>query len=361
MEANEQATSWPFSSKRERRLWLLAFIVQLGIFSSLGPARTVVELLRERGLLQVSVTIAVLAVLVPLAWQWLKSRPGWSEIGVALGIAFVYWLTFIRIENPAERTHLIEYGVLAALIHMALLERESHGRRLPMSAAFAMAATALLGLLDEGIQYVLPNRVFDWIDVFFNAFAGFMVIVARLALAPVRLPGWRLWFLWLLAAAVGWGWSLDPGTFGAGGTLEVLPAVFTLTLPRFPGVAVGAVTVGTLHWLILRRYFPRAIRWALASLASATVAALMLWFSNLIQPNAGVILAVTLHGSVAGLMQWLVLRQQVGRAGWWVLFSTIGWLTAIALADFVGPPGWAAFGAVTGTLLIGLLRQKADG
>lgn len=35
--------------------------------------------------------------------------------------------------------------------------------------------TALFGLLDEGIQAMLPNRVFDVRDVFFNALAGFMV------------------------------------------------------------------------------------------------------------------------------------------------------------------------------------------
>jgi hypothetical protein len=34
-------------------------------------------------------------------------------------------------------------------------------------------------------------------------------------------------------------------------------------------------------------------------------------------------------GSVVGLMQWLVLRAQVSRSGWWVLASTAGFAVAV--------------------------------
>ena len=37
--------------------------------------------------------------------------------------------------------------------------------------ALTVAVTALLGTLDEGIQAMLPSRVFDVRDIFFNAFA----------------------------------------------------------------------------------------------------------------------------------------------------------------------------------------------
>ena len=55
-----------------------------------------------------------------------------------------------------ERTHLIEYGVVAVFIHEALTERASHGRRVPLPAALAVLGTALVGTLDEGIQAFLP-------------------------------------------------------------------------------------------------------------------------------------------------------------------------------------------------------------
>ncbi len=95
------------------------------------------------------------------AVQWIRKRPGWSEVGVAIGVALAYWLAFIRIENPAERTHLVEYGIVAALIHQALLERERNGRRVPNPAALTVVATALLGLLDECIQAIIPGRYFE--------------------------------------------------------------------------------------------------------------------------------------------------------------------------------------------------------
>lgn len=175
-----------FTSARERRLWLWTGIVLATIYSTLGPAATVAAFLRERGLLRISVTLFVLLVVGGVAWRWLRRRPRPAEIAVALGIAGVYAMTWFRIPIPEERTHLIEYGVVALLIHQALLERRRHGRRVPLPALLALVATALLGLLDEGVQALLPNRVYDPIDVGFNAFAAVLAIGASVTLAWVR-------------------------------------------------------------------------------------------------------------------------------------------------------------------------------
>lgn len=347
-----------FTSDRERHLWLWALAIILTIYSTLGLARTVVDALRERNLLQVSFAAVVLLLVAAIVVPWLKRRPGWSEIGVAIGIALAYWMTFLRIQNPAERTHLLEYGVVAALIHMALLERVNHGRSVPWPAALTVALTALLGLLDELIQAVLPSRFFDWQDVFFNAFAGFMVIVARLALAPVKRPGWRLWFLWLMAGAIGWGWSLDPGLYGEGRTFEIVHSLPAVEIPPYQGVATGAIVVGILHWLILRRYLPGSFQWVPMNMAAAALGALLVWLMGLLDPDLGFVVGVGLYGTVAGGLQWLVLRRHIARAGWWILASTIGWLVAIPVGDISGPPGWAIYAAVTGAVLVGLLRQE---
>jgi len=93
------------------------------------------------------------------------------------------------VESLEERTHLIEYSLVAILIHQALIERQRQGRQVPSSAALAVVVTALLGLLDECIQAILPNRVFDLVDIGFNALAGLMAILASLALARARR--WR--------------------------------------------------------------------------------------------------------------------------------------------------------------------------
>lgn len=348
-----------FTSDRERRLWLWVLAVLVAIYATLGIAGRLVEALRERDLLRVSFAVVVLVVVIAIAGQWLKKRPGWSEVGVALGVALAYWMTFLRIENPAERTHLIEYGVVAALIHQALIERARNGRSVPMPAALTVAVTAGLGLLDEGIQAVVPNRVFDWNDVFFNALAGFMVIVARLALAPVRLPGWRLWFLWLLAGAFAWGWSMDPSLFGEGLRLEPAGSLPSLVVPPYPSVAAGGIAVGVLQWLLLRRYVTGPWPWLLASVGAVAMGALITVGVGRFGAVQGLVAGVGLYGTVAGVLHWLVLRRLVARAGWWVLASTVGWVVAVPVGDVTGPPGWAIYGAVTGTVLVWLLRSQS--
>jgi len=96
---------------------------------------------------------------------------------------------------------------------MALLERAGNGRRVRYPTALTMLATAVLGLVDESIQILLPDRFFDIRDVFFNAVAEFMVVAARLAIPPQRRPGWRVWFMWLLATSIGWGWGVYWGWY----------------------------------------------------------------------------------------------------------------------------------------------------
>ncbi len=349
-----------FSTDRERRLWFGALAVTMAIYSTLGPARTLVDALRERNLLRVAFVLVVLLVLAAVVIQWLRRRPDWREIGVGLAVALAYGFVLLRIENPAERTHLFEYGIVAALVYQALLERVRHGRQVLWPAALTVAMTALLGLLDEGIQAVLPSRVFDWNDVVFNALAGFMVIAARLALDPVRLPGWRLWFLWSMAAAIGLGWSMDPASFGLPGRFEILPSLPVLSVPRYVSVAVGGILVGVLQSLILRRYVTGSARWVLASLAAAGMGALVVLGVGRFDPDLGWLIGACLHGTLVGLSQWLVLRGQVARAGWWVIASTAGWLVAIPVGDITGPPGWAVYGVITGSALVWLLRQGSS-
>ena len=89
---------------------------------------------------------------------------------------------------PTERSHLIEYGVVALFVHEALTERASHGRRVPAPALLAVLATALAGVLDECIQLFLPSRVFDPLDMLFNVLAAAMAVTASISLRWARRP-----------------------------------------------------------------------------------------------------------------------------------------------------------------------------
>ena len=81
------------------------------------------------------------------------------------GIVVCYAAALFWLKIPEERIHLVQYGILVCLVLRAL--------RLdwPPLAAYAGAfvLTSLLGLGDEGIQHILPNRYFEWKDVILNS------------------------------------------------------------------------------------------------------------------------------------------------------------------------------------------------
>ncbi len=178
-----------FASAREQRLWLWALAVVAAIYSTLGLARVLAGELRDRELIDASFVLGLILIGVAIVALAFKTRPGGFEIGIALGVAAVYLLVFLRMALPEERSHLIEYGVVAVFIHEALKERASQNRRVPVPALLAISLTAVVGVLDEGIQLILPSRVFDPIDMGFNALAALMAIVASLALSRARR--WR--------------------------------------------------------------------------------------------------------------------------------------------------------------------------
>ncbi|MFQ5578240.1 MAG: VanZ family protein [Anaerolineae bacterium] len=180
-----------FTSGRERRLWLWTVAVVAAIYSTLGLAAPLAGALRDRGLIEAFFILGVLVVGAAILTQGLKTRPGGAEIGVALGVAAVYLMVFVRMAIPAEeRTHIIEYGVVAVFIYEALAERVSQGRRVPAPPVLAILATGLAGALDECIQVLLPGRVFDPRDILFNLLAGVMAVAASLALGWARRR-WR--------------------------------------------------------------------------------------------------------------------------------------------------------------------------
>ena len=178
-----------FSSKRERRLWLWVALVMVAIYATLGLAQQWAQVLEERGLLDFTVGLFLLCMLLvglTILTQGLKVRPGGAEVAVAVGVATAYLLVLTRMTIPTERSHLIEYSIIGVLIYEALSERKSQGRRVPLPPVLAILITVALGAVDEGIQWLLPNRVFDPVDILFNTIAGTMAVAASAALTWAR-------------------------------------------------------------------------------------------------------------------------------------------------------------------------------
>jgi len=171
-----------FKSNRERRLWLCVLLVVIAIYSSLGLVGTLAGILREKNLLGSLFFISFLMILAAIIGSGLQRRAGKREIWVTVGIIAVYGMMFSRLGSLEERTHLFEYGVVAILIHQAFLERLNQGGRVPGPAVLAVVLTAILGWLDEGIQALLPNRVYDFVDVGVNFLSALMAVTASVVL-----------------------------------------------------------------------------------------------------------------------------------------------------------------------------------
>jgi hypothetical protein len=177
--------------------------------------------------------------------------------------------------------------------------------------------------------------------------------------------GWGLWLWWVLASTVGLliggavGTAVGGALFPAEGGAVALAVAFAVT---------GAV-IGTAQWLALRQHLSRAGWWVLASILGFAM------FGAVYEADAVVFAVVfVVVGAAVGIAQWLVLRQHLPRAGWWVLASTIGFAIfgAVpslfeALFEAVGFAVGAAvalvfvatYGGITGAALVWLLRQPA--
>lgn len=161
-------------------------VALIGIYASMGIAQEVAAGLRERGLLGTAGVLFLIVVAGIVLAEWVRRPPGIREVGIALGIAFVYLWTLARMFVPEERTHLIEYSIVALFMHRALVERRRNGRPVPLPAVITIVAVALLGLLDEAVQWFVPGRHFDLHDVGFNVLAGLMATTASVAVAAAR-------------------------------------------------------------------------------------------------------------------------------------------------------------------------------
>ncbi len=179
------ATKSFFSSTRERRLWLLTSVIVIGIYATLGLASTLAQYLNNQGVAAIVFLTFMFLVGVTVVLLALKVKPGGVEIGVALGIVTVYLFVFFRMAIP-ERSHLIEYSIVAAFIYAALRERRNQGRRVALPALLAILAATLIGTIDEFIQALLPSRVFDPVDILFNFMAAVMAVTASAALIYAR-------------------------------------------------------------------------------------------------------------------------------------------------------------------------------
>lgn len=136
----------------------LAALFAVGLLAALAVAALKV---RDRRLLRYGGLLSALA-LVPL--QGALFGTGIAEVDVV------------------ERIHLLEYGLLALLLHRALATRGES-----FAAPLALLLAAFVGVLDELVQWWVPLRTGDVRDVALDAYAALAGLVVSTSLGTAAL------------------------------------------------------------------------------------------------------------------------------------------------------------------------------
>ena len=152
---------------------------------------------------------------------------------------------------------------------------------------------------------------------------------AWVALSAISIPiAWVI--AWALVSQVE---KVVGGTIQVGGYTRITED-FLSSYILFP---VLGLLAGFLQYLLLRRHLPRMGWWIAATtlgLLLGLVGGRLLsrtLYSTLDKVWFGTLMTILIGGSM-GLAQWLVLRQRVRHAAWWILANVLGW----------GVVGWGA-------------------
>lgn len=124
----------------------------------------------------IAATIAILGALTVRHAR--KQRCSTRQLLLALAaVALFLAAAASRRTDPEEAFHLIEYGVMSALCLFALDPR----RESAWSPLAASALTGSIGVCEELLQWLLPNRFFDFRDIELNIIAAVLAQVLLLA------------------------------------------------------------------------------------------------------------------------------------------------------------------------------------
>ena len=130
--------------------------------------------LRSHNLLMITVYILLalyISVLLAVMVRYAEHR-----IRAFLILTFytvVYAVIILYVRGFDKKAHLIEYGILTYLIHDLVRDR------FPGRGGYLLSfiAVSMIGLVDELLQTLVPQRSFDLGDIGSNMLAAFLMLV----------------------------------------------------------------------------------------------------------------------------------------------------------------------------------------
>ena len=159
--------------------WLLVFLWSLFILATIPFARTIQRFVaarwgRESFVVFTLGAIVVLTVALSIYLWRSPKRLGGAQVLWLVGVLAVYFYTATRLKAPEEALHFLEYGVLGVLAFRAL----SHTMRDSAIYPAAVLICALVGTIDEILQWITPQRYWEFRDVGLNVLSAALAQIA---------------------------------------------------------------------------------------------------------------------------------------------------------------------------------------
>ena len=178
-------------AESERRSWLYVCLWSLLIFLTVPVARAIQAYVSEhwgRDLFLYTVVIIIVLLLIVSLRLIIRRRTATALNYIWLiGIATVFIAyTFQLRGNPEEALHFVQYGILSILIYRALTHRiTNYGIYF---LAFMLATT--VGIIDEALQWLTPERVWGLKDIRLDALAAALALLGvAMGLRPTLISG----------------------------------------------------------------------------------------------------------------------------------------------------------------------------
>jgi cation transport ATPase len=162
---------------------------------------------------------------------------------------------------------------------------------------------------------------------------------------------WGLIFWWTLATMIG----IILGVVVGDSVSSAMRGgdVFSYSITDATLIIIGSIGFSGGQWLILRRHISDSIWWILATTIGVAVGGAIAssTFGNIVY-NSSIFMAIAMIGFAVGVAQWLVLRRQITKGGWWIAITTVSLPLSFAVGNIVGFPVFNVAGtAVSGGML----------
>ncbi|MBD3272069.1 MAG: hypothetical protein GF384_05980 [Elusimicrobia bacterium] len=167
--------------RSKKQAWFHVIVFIGFIYATLGLVRPISTLLKQYHLMGPVVAVCLIILALVYARIIIKHKAYRLTPLLAIGlISALYGASLVLfVVQPEERIHFVEYGIVAILLLRAF-SFSINRRWIAFGASLGMCTA--LGYIDELIQYVLPNRVYDLRDVGLNAFSGLLSLFFMLSI-----------------------------------------------------------------------------------------------------------------------------------------------------------------------------------